>query len=150
MEVVFYEGLGELPHFNPDLDWDEPPPLVGVLRRKIGESDGIVISSPEYAHGVPGTLKNALDWLVASVEFPDKPVALIGVSGESVYMTASLQEILKTMSARLVTEASVIVPVRGRQIDGQGIANDPTLRAQLDGALAAFKRAIELPSGSLS
>lgn len=143
MRITFYDGLGSLPHFNPDLDWDEPPPPVGELRQFIGRSAGLLISSPEYAHGVPGSLKNALDWLVASVEFPDKPVALIGASAESVYVTASLQEILKTMSARLVDEASITVPIRGRSIDAAEIAEDPELAPQLDAALAAFRDAIE-------
>jgi NAD(P)H-dependent FMN reductase len=142
MHVTLYEGLGTLPHFNPDLDWDEPPPPVGELRQLIGRSAGLLISSPEYAHGVPGSLKNALDWLVASIEFPDKPVALIGASAESVYVTASLQEILTTMSARLVDDASITVPIRGRSIDSAGIAEDPELAPQLDAALVAFRNAI--------
>ncbi|HEY6841914.1 MAG TPA: NADPH-dependent FMN reductase, partial [Chthoniobacterales bacterium] len=76
VEVILYEGLGALPHFNPDLDGDEPPQLVLELRSAVGLASGLLISSPEYAHGVPGSLKNALDWLVASVEFPNKAVAL--------------------------------------------------------------------------
>lgn len=53
MEVVLYPGLAELPHFNPDLDLDldSPPDIVRSLRRLIGQSDGLLICSPEYAHG---------------------------------------------------------------------------------------------------
>ena len=79
--VSLYDGLGNLPYFNPDLDGesDTPPPPVGQLRTQIGQADGLLISSPEYAHGVPGVLKNALDWLVSSLEFPRKPVALLNI-----------------------------------------------------------------------
>jgi Predicted flavoprotein len=70
--VTVYDGLGSLPHFNPDLDAEGsvPPAEVGQLRTQIGEADALIISTPEYAHGVPGSLKNALDWLVSSFEFP--------------------------------------------------------------------------------
>ena len=85
VEVILYEGLGVLPHFNPDLDGDEPPQLVLELRSEVGLADGLLISSPEYAHGVPGSLKNALDWLVASVEFPNKAVALLNTSPRSTH-----------------------------------------------------------------
>jgi NAD(P)H-dependent FMN reductase len=80
MHLVPYGGLACLPHFNPDHDIDPAPGPVLTLRREIGLADGLLIASPEYAHGVPGSLKNALDWLVSSLEFPDKPVALINAS----------------------------------------------------------------------
>src|SRR2546430_802254 len=77
--ITVYDRLADLPPFNPDLDreGDAPPAIVLDLRARIGAADALVISSPEYAHGVPGVLKNALDWLVSSLEFPGKPVALI-------------------------------------------------------------------------
>ena len=92
VEVVPYQGLGALPHFNPDLDHEDPPASVVALRQAIGASDGLMISSPEYAHGVPGTLKNALDWLVASLEFADTPTLLINTSPASVHAPAQLVE----------------------------------------------------------
>ena len=64
LEIAFYAGLGQLPHFNPDLDGDTPPAAVLELRRRVAWADGLLICSPEYARGVPGTFKNALDWLV--------------------------------------------------------------------------------------
>src|SRR5450631_3779887 len=107
VEVILYEGLGVLPHFNPDLDGDESPQLVLELRSEVGLADGLLISSPEYAHGVPGSLKNALDWLVASVEFPNKAVALLNTSPRATHALAQLTEILTTMSARLIPAASL-------------------------------------------
>ena len=73
VQVVLYSGLSELPSFNPDLDTATPLPAVSEFRKQLLASDGVLISSPEYAHGVPGTLKNALDWLVRSGELYEKP-----------------------------------------------------------------------------
>jgi NAD(P)H-dependent FMN reductase len=72
MEWDTYEGLAGLPHFSPDDDEDgrPVPPAVAELRRRVIAAEGWIISSPEYAHGVPGSLKNALDWLVSCPELP--------------------------------------------------------------------------------
>ena len=142
VEVATYDGLAALPHFNPDLDTEPPPAAVAALRQAVGASDGLLISSPEYAHGVPGALKNGLDWLVASLEFHDTPTILISTSPGSVHAPAQLREILTTMSARLVDDAFVVLPLRGRPLDAAGIAADPELSAALGGGLARFAAAI--------
>lgn len=139
-------SLATLPHFNPDLDsLDERTlPLPATRwRESVGEADGLLISSPEYAHGIPGVLKNALDWLVSSTSFPGKPVALLGASAMSVYAPAQLREILTTMNARFVDEASIVVPVPGAAMDAITIAADPELAQMLRDALAAFVSVIE-------
>src|SRR5215472_17585785 len=73
VQLELYDDLGHLPHFNPDLE-EKPPPEVVALRERVGHVGGLLISCPEYARGIPGTFKNALDWLVGSETFPDKPV----------------------------------------------------------------------------
>jgi chromate reductase len=70
LDVVLYDGLASLPHFNPDLDTDRPPTPVLALRRQIGSCQGLLLCSPEYARGVAGVMKNALDWLVGTWSFP--------------------------------------------------------------------------------
>lgn len=143
--VVLYDGLAALPPFNPDLDapeGDTLPPIIADLRARIGCADGVLISSPEYAHGIPGALKNLLDWLVGSVEFPGKPVALLNTSLRSVHAPAQLTEVLTTMNARLVIEACVTVPLRGRRLDAVGIATDPECSPVLCAAVAAIARTI--------
>lgn len=142
MRVTLYEGLGDLPPFNPDLDGDSLPPAAADLRARIGRAEGLLISSPEYAHGVPGVLKNALDWLVPSVEFPGKPAALLSTSRSATHVQAQLIEILTTMNARLVAEASVTIPLLDRTLDGAAIASDPALAGPLRAALAALERQI--------
>ena len=86
-----------------------------------------MIAAPEYAHGVPGALKNALDWLVASDAFPGKPVALINAAPRAFHAQAALRETLATMAARLVPEA--LSPAAGRDstIGADEIAADPRL-----------------------
>jgi chromate reductase len=145
-QITLDWSLATLPHFNPDLDTlDERtlPPTAARWRETVGEADGVLISSPEYAHGIPGVLKNALDWLVSSTTFPGKPVALLGASAMSVYGPAQLREILTTMNARFVDEASIVVPVPGAAIDATAIAVDPELAQMLRSALATFVSAIE-------
>jgi chromate reductase len=141
-EIVLYTGLGSLPHFNPDLDTDDPPEVVRALRHEIGLCNGILICSPEYAHGVAGSLKNALDWLVRSLEFPEKPIALINTSQRATHAQAQLREILTTMSARLIDAASITLPLWGRNLDAAGITSDPALSNQLQTALEYFVCAI--------
>jgi chromate reductase, NAD(P)H dehydrogenase (quinone) len=139
-------SLATLPHFNPDLDSLDGETMPSEARRwreSVGEADGVLISSPEYAHGIPGVLKNALDWLVSSTTFPGKPVALLGASAMSVYAPEQLREILTTMNARFVSEASIAVPVPGASASAASIAADPELAHMLRGALEAFVSAME-------
>src|SRR6185437_8570765 len=114
VEVVLYDGLGDLPHFNPDLDGETVAPAVSDWRSKLRDADGVVFSVPEYAHGVPGVLKNGLDWVVGSGEFVDKPVMLFNASPRSKYAQASLTETLTVMSAKVVPEASVTLQLLGK------------------------------------
>lgn len=139
MEIVIYDGLASLPYFNPDLD---PPAPVRALWQEIGQSDGLLICSPEYAKGIAGAMKNALDWLVGSSEFPDKPAAVINASQRATHADAQLRLTLTTMSGRLVEEASITLPLLGRNLDAEGIVADATLSAELRLALRRFADAI--------
>jgi len=138
MQVDLYEGLGALPHFNPDLDAPgmTPPPSVAEFRALIANAQGVLISSPEYAHGVPGALKNALDWAVSGNEFTDKPVVLWNAAptgGEHAH--AALRETLVTMGAKFLDDACLRAPLVRRQIDAQGKLTDAALAGQLTGSL---------------
>lgn len=141
--ITLYDGLAALPHFNPDLDspdGDRLPAPVADLRRQIGRADAVLISCPEYAHGIPGSFKNLLDWLVGSTEFPGKPVALLNTSPMSVHAPAQLAEVLTTMNARLIPEACITVQPRNRGDDAHGIAADPELSSRLRSAIDAMLR----------
>jgi chromate reductase len=141
--VIQYRGLADLPAFNPDHELD-PIPAVLELRARLTEADAVAISSPEYAHGVPGSLKNALDWVVGTGELVGKPVALFNASQRANLAHASLTETLVTMSAVMVEGASRTFALMGRKLDAAAIAADPALASQLREALAALAAA---PSG---
>lgn len=150
LEITLFDGLEALPHFNPDRDTDIPPSPVLKLREAVGRADGLLICSPEYARGVAGVMKNALDWLVSSFEFPDKPVAVINASQRSTHADAALRLTLETMSARLVEEASITLPLLGRNLDADGILQDSQLSSQLRTALEDMHRFIIIgPAGKL-
>lgn len=141
VEMKLYGGLGNLPHFNPDLE--PTPPAVTDLRKQLGWSDGLIISSPEYAHGISGVLKNALDWLVSGEEFVGKPIALFNASPRAIHAQASLTEIVTTMAGRIVPEASITVSLLGKNLDATGIVHDLEISSELQAAIVAFATAIE-------
>lgn len=143
VEVDLYGGLGELPIFNPD-HTEALPPAAADLRSRVLTTDGLLIASPEYAHGVPGGMKNALDWIVGWGEAAGKQVVLFhasAISGEHAH--ANLVEILTTMSLRIVPEASCTVHLRGKQPDeiADALAR-PEVKQGLHDALAIFARTL--------
>jgi chromate reductase, NAD(P)H dehydrogenase (quinone) len=142
VKIELFEGIGKLPFFNSDLEGERLPKEVASFRSIIGAADGLLISSPEYARGVAGVMKNALDWLVGSLEFPDKPVALINTSPRASHALASLTLTLETMSAQLVKEASITLPLLGTVNDADSIVADAELAEPLRKALVSYVRAI--------
>jgi NAD(P)H-dependent FMN reductase len=112
INVTIYRTLGDLPHFNPDLD-PEQFPQVSSWIEQVRDAAGFIVSTPEYAHGLPGSLKNALDWLVGSDAFVNKPFMLLNASSRSTYAHESLVEILSTMSGIHIKGASTTVPLLG-------------------------------------
>jgi NAD(P)H-dependent FMN reductase len=141
IEIALYEGLADLPHFNPDLDGDSVPPAVAALRRCVNEADAIVFSVPEYAHGLPGSLKNALDWLVGGTEFMNKRVALFNASSRGTYAQGQLTETLTVMTGRLDAEACLTFELSGKPQSPEQIAADPAISSALRRALTALAAA---------
>ena len=139
-------GLDDLPHFNPDLDSGPPHAAVAEFRSQLAKSAGVIFSTPEYAHSVPGTLKNALDWVVASGELYDKPVALFSASPRAAYAQASLVETLTVMSARIVPEACIVAPLLGKNLRLAEIVAQPDLSRAIRSALKAFARVTSMHS----
>jgi len=119
-----------------------PSPHPSPTGAQVGAADAILISSPEYAHGVPGALKNALDWLVGGVECYRKPVGLLNASLVATHAHASLTETLTTMAANVVAAACVTIPIAGKNLEVPGIVADPELAAALRSALAALADAV--------
>lgn len=150
VRVTLETALDSLPFFNPDLDQEgmQPPRAVGEFRARVADADALLICSPEYAHGVAGVLKNALDWLVSGPEIVHKPIGLINASPRSTHAQAALAETLRTMSAVLVPAVSVAVPVSGRSLDASAIAADADLADALRSALNALAGAVRTRAAS--
>lgn len=143
MRIELYDGLGGLPHFNPDLDVEPLPPPVAALRGQIKAADGLIISSPEYARGVAGSMKNLLDWMVSDLDFSGKPVALFNASPRASHGPAALRLTLETMAARIVDDASITLPLLSTPLDAAGIASDPELSRLIRSALSKFTQALQ-------
>lgn len=142
--VGLYEGLGTLPHFNPDLDResDAPPPAVAEFRARVDAADALLVCSPEYAHGVPGTLKNALDWLVSSPVIIGKRVALLNASSRAMSAQASLRETLTVMSMHVIDVP--VIALDGRKgLDAEGIVADSELAGLLRTVIAKVMESVQ-------
>ncbi|MDO4247223.1 MAG: NADPH-dependent FMN reductase [Deinococcus sp.] len=100
-EVQFFDGLNAIPIFNPDHEKPEPE-SVKVFRLALEQADAVVVACPEYAHGIPGAFKNALDWVVSSTGLQDKPTLVLTALGRSRHVPMQLAEVLSTMSARIL------------------------------------------------
>jgi NAD(P)H-dependent FMN reductase len=138
-DVVIYDGLAALPAFSPDLDVEPLPEPVAALRAQIAAADGLLIASPEYAHGMPGSLKNALDWLVSATEPIDKPVLLVSASPSgAAHAHAQFTEVLRTMSMRVVDGGAHVFS--RAKLDTAGEVADSALLAALRDGLAELAR----------
>jgi len=124
------------PHYNPDYEARGAIPRSAARWRELaGEADGIILSSPEYAGGIPGTFKNALDWLVGEPRFYRKPVAILSASNRSVGAALALRLVLSTMSADLIESASINLPLLGK---GESELEKPEHWLLIHSALIAF------------
>ena len=123
-EIKMFESLSGIPHFNPDLDTDDPPTQVIAYRNQLKAADGILICTPEYAMGVPGALKNAIDWTVTSMEFSHKPVALITASSIGEKAHQSLLDTLKIIEANITEETQLLISFAKTKINNESIIID--------------------------
>src|SRR5215510_6213982 len=117
IEVVLYAGLGNLPHFDPDVDPDDAPSAVRALRQAIAASDAVLIAAPEYGHSLPGVLKNAIDWLIGSGELERKVVAITASVPDSERGRRGLEALRQTLGAVRAVIVSDEPIVRGATSD---------------------------------
>ena len=134
--VDIFEQHKQFPLFNPELA--ELPAGVHALHEAITRASAIVIASPEYAHGVTGTIKNALDWAVSHPPFAGKPISVLNPGFQSYHADEALKETLRTMSAVLVPDACVRIPVIGSGVAPDAIADTPRFTEPLRAALQAL------------
>ena len=140
-DVEVPDWLGRLPLFSPDLE-AEPPLPVQALHLAVANADAILIASPEYAHGVSGTIKNVLDWLVSFEPFIHKPVAVLNASPRAHHADDALRETLRTMSAGLVGERSFAGELLGANLGEDAMGASPAVAAVVAEAIAALRAEI--------
>jgi len=109
-----------------------------ALKNSLAEADGLFLSSPEYAHGISGVLKNALDWLVSGEEFVDMPVAIFNTSPRASHALDSLHEIIRTMSGNIIDSACITVPLLGSNLTAEGIVEDHVISESIKTAINDF------------
>lgn len=135
---VHYASITDLPHFNPDLDTDAPPTAVLHLRELLRNSDAVLICTPEYAMGVVGSLKNALDWCVSSSSLSGKPVMLVTASLNGEKGHAALLDTLRVIEADVRPETSVRIPFARTKVNADAVITDPQTLADVRQALDAL------------
>jgi NAD(P)H-dependent FMN reductase len=133
--ATLYQGMAELPQFNPDDDGPALPPSAADLRAQIRRADAVVFSTPEYAGGLPGAFKNLLDWTVGD-ERPgsmyQKPVAWVNVAPRGAPNAhESLRKVLGYVHATIVESACLALPVTSAMVDPDGLVADETVIRQL-------------------
>jgi len=130
-------GLELLPPFNPDLDQegDEPPAPVTRLRDQFRRADGILLSTPEYVHGIPGVLKNAIDWLVSSGSFVKKPIVLVSVcAGDGQQVQEMLNHTLTVLEAVVIKQLSFHAGDLKKGLSEAGVLQDQAILDRLSSA----------------
>jgi len=137
--INMFDGIGALPHFDPDHEAN-PPESVLEWRAQLQDAKAVIICSPEYAHGVPGVLKNALDWVVGTGEFMHKPVALINASPNSQFVLPQLTETLTVMMANV---QFITLSMIGKKRDELSMRLDGTVSAELREVLAKLTSVVD-------
>ncbi|MGE7882003.1 NADPH-dependent FMN reductase [Bacillus sp. NPDC094077] len=133
VDYTIYKGIEELPHFNPDVDRVGAPVVVEEFRKTVSESHALIICTPEYAKGIPGVLKNALEWLVSSAELYKKPVAIITASPSITGGDKAHESLLLTLGmidTVVVQNGSLLIPsVRTKFSDDAKVTDEDTKQA---------------------
>jgi len=143
LDVKIFEGLSDIPHFNPDLDNDTPPGKIVDFRRQLSEADGILICTPEYAMGVPGSLKNAIDWTVSSCEFSHKPVALITASSDGQKGHVSLLETLRVIESDIPEDSQLLISFVKTKVSSEGKITDRHTMEQVKKLMVSLTETID-------
>ena len=134
IDFSIYNGIKDLPHFNPDIDGTEPPPVVKNFRKTLDEAHALIICTPEYAKSVPGVLKNALEWLVSSGELYKKPVAVITASPSITGGDKAHESLLLTLGmidTIIVENGSLLVPSVGTKFNDNATVKDESTKQSL-------------------
>ncbi|MEP2024397.1 MAG: NAD(P)H-dependent oxidoreductase [Reichenbachiella sp.] len=137
IDMELYQGIDQLPHFNPDYD-KEPSAEVVEFRKKIESADGIIICTPEYVFSLPGSLKNAIEWLVSTTALSGKPVALIVAAASGHKALESLDLIMTTLEANIPADCKLLIQGVKGKINSEGQLNDVDTKNKIEHNMKSF------------
>src|ERR671938_902884 len=155
VELEVYDGLRDVPPYDADDDTELAPAAVRELREAVAEADAVLVATPEYNASVPGTLKNALDWVSrphATNPLRGKPAAVVGASTGmfgAVWAQAELRKVLQTIGAR-VLDTELPVPEGDERFDASGTLVDDEVAEQLGEVVDALVAAVEARAAGLA
>ena len=149
VDIHITTRVAQLPQFNPDIA-PESSDTVEPWIREVRASDGIIVSTPEYARGYPGQLKNAFDWLVSTDAYVNKPFMLLSASTRSTVAQRTFTRVLETMSGVHIAEASATIPLLGTNLSVSEILDDPVFAARIRASLSAFVDALKVSGTPVS
>ncbi|KAK2618123.1 NADPH-dependent FMN reductase [Leptospira interrogans] len=145
MDIITFSELGDLPHFSPDRDGENSPESVKKYREVLRIVDGVLICTPEYAHNMPGVLKNSLDWVVGSGEYVNKPVMALSSSPSYMGGEKALQSLLTTLRAmNAAVVCSFPIPFSRRKFNDKDEWTEGDMRRKISDALVVFSDAIRM------
>lgn len=140
VDFEIYRGLEQIPPFN---DSKDIPAAVNDFIRLITEADGVFFCIPEYAFGVPGALKNALDWTVSSTAFSDKPVALITAASSGEKAHAALLLTLNAIGTKIPEGATLLISFIRSKLNGKKEVTDIATADAIKETVNTFIKTIE-------
>src|SRR6185312_1861275 len=141
-DIELYDRLTQLPQFNPDDDNENVSKEVLGFRQLLKKADGEIVCTPEYAHGVPGSLKNAIDWTVGTSEFSQKPTMLITASTDGKYGHQSLLETLHVIEAKNIHNLQLLISFASTKVNKENKINDMTALSEIKKLLERFEQTI--------
>lgn len=149
MEIRISELLPEVPMFNQDLIGNEPA-VVQALRAEVADADAVLIATPEYNGGVPGVLKNLLDWIafpMGASALHEKPVAIMGASGSKLGTARAQFELRNTFvftRSLVVPSPEVLLGFAHQAFDEAGALTDQMCADRIEALLATLQRYVTL------
>jgi chromate reductase, NAD(P)H dehydrogenase (quinone) len=137
---TIYQDMATLPAFDDSMETPEP---VVAWRRLLAVADGVLICSPEYAFGIPGALKNAMDWTVGSGELVNKPLVLVTAATGGDKAHAAWLQIFTALSANIPDGGSLLIPFVRSKLNEKGEVSDVATREALQSILRVLINSIE-------
>jgi chromate reductase len=142
--VTVSDAVRQLPHFDPDREGAPPEPVLG-FRATCAAASGVLLAVPEYAHGIPGAFKNAIDWAVGDVCLNYKPIGVLGVAppGRGAHVRRALDDVLSALDADV---AHYEVPVGRDDRNADGEIQTPRVLTALAAVVVDFAARVDLGS----